>query len=859
VRASKDHSAADTERTHADQTERRLPGEQPGSSPGQPGAPSGSSWDSVRARIEVGFERWGHLVHRRPWPTLLVSLLAVAAFASAIPRLEIDTSSEGFLEPGDPVRVQYDSFREQFGNEEVAVVAIRTDEVFDLAFLERLRSLHDALEEEVPHLEDVTSLVNVRNTYGVGDELRVDDFLEDWPETTAELADLRARALANPLYRGVLLSDDAGLTAIMVEAQAFSSASEIDDALLGFDDAESTPGSDVGDEPDQAFLSGAENTAFVEAIQSVVARFDEPGFDIHVAGRPVLVDRIMSQMLADMGLFTALSLGVIGAFLAFLFRSGLVVLLVLGTSALSVLSGFGFMAAVGIPLTSATQIMPSFLLAISVGNSVHLVVIFLQQRARGRDCEAALAYALGHSGLAIVMTALTTAGSLVSFLNAEVAIVADFGVVGPGGVLIALMLSLVTLPALIALTPIRARAPTVSALRRLPEACGSLGARFPGAVLTLWLLLFAVSVGGAMQLRFSNYAIGWFQPESPLRIAMELIDETLGGAESFQLVVDAGRENGLYEPDLLGRIEAAQDFAEGQVIGDGRGVVGRTTISIVQVVKEIHQALNANDPDSYRIPDDRDLIAQELLLFENSGTDDLEDVVDSQFQLARVAIKLPVVDSVYAVDLLERLQDGFAEILGSATHFVITGQTSISATTVTAMIRSVSRTYLLAFAIITPFMVLLLGSLRTGLLSMIPAMGAILVTLGVMGWLSLPIEAFTILTACIALGLAVDDTIHFMHNYARARQRGASAPDAIRTTLESTGQALFFTSLVLTAGFLIYTQASLNMLFNFGLTTALAVSMAFVANVTLAPALVTLVARWSRNPEVERLPEPSLR
>ena len=813
----------------------------------RPAAGSKSFFDVARARVEVAFERWGHVVYRRPWLTLLLSLFAVTALTSLIPRLEIDTSAEGFLEPDDPVRVRYDTFREQFGNEEVAVVAIQTNEVFDLAVLDRLRRLHDALEEEVPHLEEVTSLVNVRNTYGVGDELRVDDFLEEWPETTEDLANLRARALANPLYRDVLISEDAKLTAVMIEAQAFSSASQKDDDLLGFDDPSDSHDVEEVAEPALEPLTGAENTEFVTTIKDVAGRFHEPGFEIHVAGRPVLIDRIMSQMMADMGLFTALSLVVIGGFLAFLFRSGVVVLLVLGTSALSVLCGFGFMAAVAVPLTSATQIMPSFLLAISVGNSVHLLVIFLQQRGRGKDRESALVYALGHSGLAIVMTALTTAGSLISFLNAEVAIVADFGIVGPAGVLIALVLSLVVLPALLAIAPIKARPPTVSSLRRFPEACGSIGARHPVAVLSVWILLFAVSVTGATQLRFSNYSIGWFPTDSPLRIAMELIDDTLGGAETFQLVVDAGRENGLYEPELLRRIEAAQDFAEGQVIGDDRGVVGRTTISIVQVVKEIHQALNANEPDSYRIPDDRDLVAQELLLFENSGTDDLEDVVDSQFRLARVAIKLPAVDSIYAVDLLERLQSAFEEILGSGASFVLTGQTSISATTVTAMIRSVSRTYLLAFAIITPFMMLLLGSVRTGLLSMLPAMGAILVTLGVMGWLGLPLEAFTMLTACIALGLAVDDTIHFMHNYARARQRGAAVPEAIETTLASTGQALFFTSLVLTAGFLIYTQASLNMLFNFGLTTALAVAMAFLANVTLAPALVTLVARWRRS------------
>ena len=815
----------------------------PPGSQGSGGSPLGSSWVRARTRIETGFERWGHEVYRRPWRTLILGLLAVGALSSQLPQLEIDTSVENFLEPGDPTRVQYDAFREQFGNADLAIIAIRTEEVFLLPFLERLRALHSALEDEVPHLVEVTSLINVRDTRGVGDELRTDDFLEHWPETPEELAALRARALAHPLYRDVLLSDDATLTAVLIEAQAFSSTGDTEDDLLGFDEPAGAAGSESSGDEALEPLSGAENSEFVRAIQAIVARHHAPDFEIHLAGLPVLTDRIMGQMLTDMGRFTALSLLVVAGLLGFLLRSGTAVVLALLTSAVAVVCGFAFMAVAGIPLTSTLQIIPSFLLAVSVSNSVHLLTIFLQQRGRGRSAEAALAYALGHSGLAIVMTALTTAGSLASFLSAELALVADFGVVGPAGVLIALLLTLIILPALIAVTPMRGRPESDSLLRRLPQACGALGANRPGAVFACWLLLFAASLAGVTQLRFSNDSIGWFPPGAPLRTAMELINDELGGATSFELVVDSGSENGLYEPELLRRIEQAQSFAEGQVFAEGRGHVGRTTLSIVQVLKETHQALNANDPEAYRIPDRRELVAQELFLFENSGTDDIEDVVDSSFRVARVSIKLPMLDSVFMRGLLETLQDGFEKVFIGEESFIITGQASISATTITAMIRSVSRTYLLAFVVITPFMMLLLGSLRTGLLSMVPAMGAILVTLGTMGWLGLPLEAFTLLTACIALGLAVDDTIHFMHNYARARDAGVDASDAIRTTLESTGQALFFTSVVLAAGFAIYTQATLTMLFNFGVTTAFAILVAFLANVTLAPALVTLVAR----------------
>jgi len=189
------------------------------------------SWAATRIRIEDGFERWGHTVARRPWRVIGLSLLAVAVLASLIPRLEIDTSSEGFLEPDDPARMAYDAFRAQFGREDAAILAIRTRDVFRIEFLERLRSLHEELEDELPHLDEVTSLVNVRYTHGEGDRLMVDDFLEDWPENAQDLEILRARALGHPLYRGVLISEDATLATLMVRVSAFSALDSNADTL----------------------------------------------------------------------------------------------------------------------------------------------------------------------------------------------------------------------------------------------------------------------------------------------------------------------------------------------------------------------------------------------------------------------------------------------------------------------------------------------------------------------------------------------------------------------------------------------------------------------------------------------------
>jgi len=261
------------------------------------------------------------------------------------------------------------------------------------------------------------------------------------------------------------------------------------------------------------------------------------------------------------------------------------------------------------------------------------------------------------------------------------------------------------------------------------------------------------------------------------------------------------------------------------------------------VNKEIHQALNENREEFYAIPSDRELVAQELLLFENSGSDDLEDLVDSRFQVARLTMKLPMVDAVGFEDLLAQVEPAFAETLGDRAGYTITGNWAILGQTINALVRSLSRTYVMAFLTIAPLMMILLGSLRLGALSMLPSVGAIVVTVGLMGWAEIPLDAFTLMVGSVALGLAVDDTIHFMHNFRRAYSRTGDSRSAVRTTLESTGQALLFTSLVISAGFLVYMFASMKNLYFFGLLTAIAIAVAFLANVTLAPALVTLVAR----------------
>jgi predicted RND superfamily exporter protein len=202
------------------------------------------------------------------------------------------------------------------------------------------------------------------------------------------------------------------------------------------------------------------------------------------------------------------------------------------------------------------------------------------------------------------------------------------------------------------------------------------------------------------------------------------------------------------------------------------------------------------------IPDSRTVVSQELLLFENAGSDDLEKFTDSQFRIARLSLRLPESDAVAYQRFLEELDAGLAATLGDASY-AVTGRTLLAARSMSALITSMGTSYVIALIVITPLMVLLIGDLRLGLISMVPNLLPVIFVLGVMGWLGLPLDASNMVIGSIIIGLAVDDTIHFLQRFRREFEETADVEAAVRRTMRVTGAALFFTSLVLSTGFLV--------------------------------------------------------
>ncbi len=324
------------------------------------------------------------------------------------------------------------------------------------------------------------------------------------------------------------------------------------------------------------------------------------------------------------------------------------------------------MAISGTPFTLPLQILPPFLLAIGVCAAVHILVIFFRALHTGRQREEAIAQAFAHSALPVVMAALTTAGGLVSFVTSDLKPVAHFGIFGPVGVLLSLFLTLVLLPALLAVIPLHAKddfeqGASDSWFERILCAAGEMATRHPRKVVLCTAVLLGLAAWGASRLEFSHHPIAMFPQGDPSRKSAEFIDRTFQGSINLEVLLETDRENGLHDPELLRRIDELQTYTESIEVGSIR--VGKA-FSIVDILKETHQALNENRADYFTVPDNRQLIAQELLLFENAGSDDLEDLTDSHFSMTSFSMRIPWVDGMHLAPFIDEVEAHFNDVLG---------------------------------------------------------------------------------------------------------------------------------------------------------------------------------------------------
>jgi hypothetical protein len=805
--------------------------------------------------VDHNMERWGYLVVRFRWLVIALSLLVVGGFASQMRHLYFDASNEAFFKGDDPILVNYNSFRDQFGRDDLILLGVDTQEVFNAEFLRKLQMMQDDLEREVPHIREVNSLLTVRSTRGAEEELIVGDLIEEIPEDSQKLTALKEYVLSSPTYPNWVISPDGQLTTITLELNPYV-LPEIgeEDLLGGFDEEAVTDGPAM-----QAVTSIEENEAILAA-KAVMERYEGENFRTFISGGPVYGSSIQDSMQSNLPKFSGISIGLMFLLLLVLFRRISGVLLPILLVVLSMVVTLGLMGTFGRPFTVINQILPSFILAIGVADAVHVLTIYYRYRMAGNAKGDSVAYALSHSGLAIVMTSFTTAGGLWSFANAASAPIADLGIYGGLGVLAAMALTLTLLPAILAVLPgnsqplfwrkdLEQAAHTPSLADRVLGSCGKLAVNHPKQVMMGCGVVVMIAVVGIAQLRPSNWPLRWFPENAEFRQHTQIIDSRMGGSSNIEVLLNTGKSGGLYEPDFMNRLDELNTVATEELRFPKGEVVGKAQ-SVLDVLKESNRALNENRAEFYAVPQARDLIAQEMFLFSNSGSDDLEKLTDVGFSMARLSLYIPNLDAVDSIVFTEQLEQKIQSIFGNTIEYSITGIAQLWAGTMTNVLNSMRNSYIIALVLITGLMIVFLGGWKVGLLSMIPNLTPILITLGLMGYFDLPLDPFTILIGSIGIGLVVDDTVHFLSVFQRYFDRYGDAALAIQETLMTTGKALLFTTLILVGGFASYMAADFVNIFAFGMLLVVCISSALILDVLAAPALMMLV--YGKHSSVEQ-------
>lgn len=794
----------------------------------------------LRQTIEAAFCKLARVLYQHSNKTLLLVFILIVSLTAFIPMSIIDTSAVALLRENDPARIRYDQFRQQFDVNDMVIIAITAPEIFNIDFLSRLRAFHKALETEVPYIKEVNSLFNARHTYGQGDDLIVEELLAAWPQNQTDLDILQKNILSNRFYPNSLISEDGKVVTVLLETEAIlNDASTEVDILAGFDDDEI----EIKNAP--RYFGEKENQQVVEAVNQLVKKYDRPDFSLAVAGDPVVLDVYNRAMERDIIMVVLLSLATIAVFLALLFQrvSGVLLPEIIIISALSSTLGLLSLFKVSIKLT--TIVLPGFLLAVSVGYAVHILSIFYVHFQKGNSKEDSIAHAIGHSGLAVVLTAFTTAASLFSFAFSELTSIADLGFFGATGVLLAMVYTILLLPALLAVLPVKRKQLNKNikksqAMDKILLSIANFSIRQPKKVVIGSLILFGLSIFFTFQVSYSHNVLNWISKEEKIQEHVQFIDDHLKGASILEVIVDTHKEDGVKNPALLKKIQRITENLSGY---NESGIFVGKVFSLNDIIKEINQSLHDNDENFYALPDDRRSISQELLLFENSGSDDLERVVDQNYQKTRISIKIPWTDAVHLEKFIDHVQTVFDTEFNGVATVHITGIPAILARSIPASLHSMVQSYIIAFIVITLLMIVHVGNTKIGLLSMISNLLPIFMTIGLMAALRIKLDMSTIMIGSIAIGIVVDDTLHFMYNFRKFYEDTQDVTFAIRETMLGTGRALLLTSLILSSGFFILMTASLSLLVVFGALTGITIIFALLADFIVNPAIMFLVTK----------------
>jgi predicted RND superfamily exporter protein len=740
-----------------------------------------------------------------------LSLLALNPLVEWDPpglNLQIDPSTEPLLPAGDPAQEVYRQAVRDFGDDEVFVIAMQSEEVFRAETLARLRRVTDriALFPEVRKVQSLTDVVAFRYD-AEGDWIEVASFLDEIPTDPGELEAARQRALADPLYQKVLISEDGRTAAINVTFRKMTDQQFIDSRM---------------DERIRAILD-AETTAEV--------RF-------HVAGRSHIKVRVYRLMLRDMRRLIPIALGVVAAGLWLVFGSWRAVLLPMAVILLSALWTFGAMAHLERPLTVLTTLLAPMLAAIGSAYGIHMVSRYQEEAARGSDAAGAALHCLRQMRLPVLVAGLTTMIGFGALLITDVPAVLEVGAFSVLGVASITLLTLTMLPAALAISPLRSdRGTEARGLssridagldRALAALCRS-ATRRATPVLVASAALVVVCAAAIPRIVIDTDYLSFFDESSEIRREFEAVNRLLAGAVPIYISLRADQPGAFRDSEALHAMERIQLEAE------AIPTVSRT-LSLVDTVRVMNRVMSRDDPEAERIPDTRGAVA-ELIFMAPKG--DLDRYTNVNHSRANVLVRTGAVGSAAVRSVEAQLESAISQgALPEGIEADVTGNAILLSRSADGIARSQPQTVCLAALAIFVLVALSFRSLRLGSIAMVPNLVPVVIFFGALGLGAAPLSLPTSLIGSVALGIAVDDTVHFLVRYGRERRIGLAPEEAALLCARRAGRAIAITSFMLMAGFLVVGLSSFATLRQFGILSAATMGVCLLTDLVLLPALV---------------------
>jgi len=747
---------------------------------------------SILDRLTVPIYRFAI---RHPFVVLLALAAITVVFTGFISRLEVDTDFSNYLNRNDPAVIAADEASDRYGAQLRSMVIVEAPGgIFDTDTLSHIDALEDELED-LPIVAEVDGPFNSKVIRGTETSINVSSVGPGGgaPSTNEEIAAYREAVFSDRTLPDYVVSTTGTAVAIYVRP---------------IDDVEMVP--------------------FAEAIESVTSRYETDDLAISIAGVPYMNLTLGRSMRRDLGLFLPLVIVTIVVVLYAAFRWRWGVLIPFAVVGLSVLWTVGLMAICSVPITVLSFILPVVLMAIGIADGIHVLSRYREATHAGGDKDTAILETMRSMQRPVVMTSLTTAAGFLSLLNAYMIPQRMFGLFTSAGILFAMILSLVLIPAVLRLV----RVPRAKRAARPSPISSGLGAVVRGVIRARWFVLAgtivvaAVFAGGISQVHIETSQRAYLGEDHPAVESLDRMDGLFSGGNQIMVEIDTHAVDGLKDPALLEKMAALELFlAE-------RGV--KKTISLAGIVQEMNQRFHADDPAYYAIPDDPRMVAQLLLLFTFQGGS-LGSLALGNFSAGEIigfhALKTGEEQVALVRDVSAYLDEHFddAELVGS-TRIQASMFTSIARSQITSLFTSIGAAGILV--------IVLMGSVLGGLISLVPLLFTIVLTFGVMAYAGVSLDIATLMISSITIGIGIDYGIHYIERAREELRRDGDRTSALVRAAETAGRGILFNALALAGGFAILLLSTFRGMRHFGLLVTMTMLISSAGALIVIPAIL---------------------